>query len=214
MVAKRRKKRYERRHTPKKIFIAVLLILTSTLIFFEIRLKPIVSSVAQTYAQSLATGLINESVAVVLKEMDINEQELDIISRSDDGSIHSISSNTVLTNQLKSAVTLKVQEAILNVRGYRLDIPLGTIIGSELLSGRGPSVPVYVSLSGTVDSDFTSHFESGGLNQTVHTLSINVNAHLTIVMPLASSTAEVKTSVPVSENVIVGSVPSGMILRQ
>ena len=211
MVAKRHRRRG--RGTQKKLFVFMVLLLILTILFLELRLKPIVTYTAKTYAQSLATTLINQSVADVLGEMNITGEELDTISRNNDGSITSISSNTVLTNKLKSAVTLRVQENIVNICGYRVDVPLGTVIGGELINGRGPSIPIYISLSGNVDSDFVSEFESGGVNQTVHKLSIRVCAKITVVMTFSSAVTEVETSVPVSENVIVGNVPSGMIYK-
>lgn len=210
MVAKKRRKGS---CVKRRFIIILIIILILTAVFFEIRLKPIAASVAKTQAQTLATVLINQSVTDVLTEMNINDEELDTITRTSDGAVTSISGNTVLTNKLKSAITLRVQESIVNVRGYRVEIPLGTIIGGELISGRGAGVPIYVSLSGTVESDFISEFESGGVNQTVHKLSVEVTAKITIIMPLSTAETEVKTTVPVSENIIVGSVPSGMIMR-
>lgn len=200
-------------HVKRKILIIFITVTVLTAAFFEIRLKPIAASVAKTQAQTLATVLINQSVTDVLTEMNITDEQLDTITRTADGAVTSISGNTVLTNKLKSAITLRVQESIVNVRGYRVEVPLGTIIGGELINGRGTGIPIYVSLSGTVESDFISEFESGGVNQTIHKLSVEVKAKITIIMPLSTAETEVKTTVPVSENIIVGSVPSGMIMR-
>ena len=199
-------------HVKRKILIIFITVTVLTAAFFEIRLKPIAASVAKTQAQTLATVLINQSVTDVLTEMNITDEQLDTITRTADGAVTSISGNTVLTNKLKSAITLRVQESIINVRGYRVEVPLGTISGGELINGRGTGM-IYVSLSGTVESDFISEFESGGVNQTIHKLSVEVKAKITIIMPLSTAETEVKTTVPVSENIIVGSVPSGMIMR-
>ena len=160
----------------------------------------------------MASGIINQSVNDVLEEMNISSEELDTTVRTSGGSITSIGSNTVLMNKIKSAVSLRIQENLSDVRSCEVDIPIGTIIGGDFLNGRGFNVPICISFSGNAESDFTGEFESGGLNQTVHKLSINVKAKLTIIMPLSSIDTEVCTSVPLSENVIVGSVPSGMLV--
>ena len=80
------------------------------------------------------------------------------------------------------------------------------MISGELFSGLGPSLPVFISLSGNVKSDFESTFEAGGLNQTVHRLSLHISAEINIIMPLNSVSTTVETSVLISETVIAGRV--------
>ncbi len=125
-----------------------------------------------------------------------------------------IAANTVNTNRLKNDITLRIQESLSGISNHRVDVSLGTIIGGELLSGLEPSIPIWLSLSGNVSSDFDSSFEQGGVNQTVHRLSLAITADVTIVMPLKSVTTTVQTSVLIGETVIVGHVPSGMLLSR
>lgn len=129
---------------------------------------------------------------------------------SADGAITSISTNTVITNRLKNLITVRTQEALSNIRSKRVDVPVGTIIGGELFNGVGPCLPVYISMSGTVSSDFEEEFESGGINQTVHKLSVRISAEINIIMPMTSCTENVETTVMVGETVIVGDTPNGI----
>ena len=75
-------------------------------------------------------------------------------------------------NQLKSSILQRVQEQL----GEHLDtgVPLGTLLGSELLHGRGPNIPVRLTLSGNVTADFESTFESAGINQTKHRICLHI----------------------------------------
>lgn len=204
----RKKNRRKRRKLPLIIIILVL-----TVLFFEVRLKPITEAVSEIQAQALATEIINKSVLDIIDETGLTTEELESISYSPDGRVASVSTNTVTTNRLKNAVTLRIQESISGITNHRVNIPLGTIIGGEIISGTGPSVPLFISLSGNVSSDFESSFEQGGMNQTVHSLSLNVSADINIIMPLSSVSTTVETSVLIGETVIVGSVPSGAVLR-
>ena len=129
------------------------------------------------------------------------------------GRITAVCSDTIVTNKLKNDITLRIQENISGIRSRRTDIPLGTITGYELFNGLGPSIPLFISLSGNVRSDFESTFESGGLNQTVHKLSVKISAEITVLMPLGSYSTNVDTSVLIGETVIVGETPSGMVIN-
>ena len=193
-----------------KALIITISIITSFIFILEVRLKPIVESVSEIQAKSLVTQIINSSVEEILLETGITCEDLESVSCSEDKKVTAISSDVIMTNKLKNAVLLRIQENISNICSRRVDVPLGTIIGGELLNGQGPCVPVYVSLSGNVTGDFDSTFESGGLNQTVHKLSMNISVDVNILMPVGSSSANVTGSVLIGETVIVGEVPSGM----
>lgn len=207
---------HRRRHGNKtaKIIIIIFIILIITITFLEIRLKPVIRSVASVEARSFATLTINETVTDILDEMNINEEELENVTKSSDGTIASVSTNTVITNKLKNLITTRTQEALSNIRSKRIDVPVGTIIGGELFNGVGPAIPVYISLSGTVNSDFDEKFESGGINQTVHKLSMKISAEINILMPMTSCTENVETTVLIGETIIVGETPNGMLMQE
>lgn len=209
MVARRNHGSFKNR---RRLCVLILLLLL-VFLFLELRIKPIASSVAEIQARAMATEIVNRSVCEVLEETGITCDELEHISYTEGQKITAISSDTVMTNKLKNAVTLRIQEELENVRSKRVDIPLGTLLGSELTNGQGPSVPVYLSLSGNVKSDFAAEFESGGLNQTVHKLSLQITIELTILLPLSSVNTTVETSVLIGETVIIGDVPTGMIMK-
>lgn len=206
-----RKHRQFSRTCKKRIFI-FLIILTLLIVFFEIRLKPVVEGVACVQAQSLSTLLINRTVTDILEETAITCEDLESISKDNNGMISAINTNTVMINKLKSIISVRIQEQLSEVRNRRVDIAFGTILGSKLFNGCGPSIPLYISLSGNVNSDFESTFESGGVNQTVHKLSVKISADINIIMPMTTLSTSVETSVLVGETVIVGSVPTGMLL--
>ena len=56
--------------------------------------------------------------------------------------------------------------------------------------------------------DFVSCFEEVGINQTKHSIYINANTTISIVLPVASVPVTVSTAILVVENIIVGKVPS------
>lgn len=203
--------RKKKRHPARLWILTAVLVLI--VLFFEMRLKPVTASVAVIHAQSIATAVINRSVSEILAESGIQTEQLETVTYSQENTVTSVQSDTVLVNRLKNDITLRIQENLAGIQNYQANIPIGTIIGGEILSGMGPSVPLMISLSGNVYSDFASTFEQGGINQTVHKLTLNVSAEVNIIMPMNAVSTTVQTSVLIGETVIVGNVPSGMVLR-
>lgn len=203
--------RKRKRHTKALILLSALVI--CMVLFLELRLKPVTDGIAEIQAQALATEFISRSIDEVFSETGITAEEIEKVTYSTQNTVTSVFTDPVTANRIKNAVTLKLQDKLSGVKNHQVDVPLGTIVGGELLSGTGPSVPIYITLSGNVFSDFESTFEQGGMNQTVHKLSLRVTAEINILMPLDSITTRVETSVLIGEAVIVGEVPDGMLLH-
>ena len=195
----------------RKIIAVLLAVIIVSVIFLEVKLKPVIAAASLVQAKSFAVTAINETTVNILDEMNITNEELENVTVSEDGTVRAISSNTVTTNKLKNKITLKAQEALSNIQNERIDIPIGTVIGGELLTGKGPCIPVYISISGTVSSDFEESFESGGINQTVHKLSVRISADINIITAMTSASETVTTSVLIGETVIIGDTHDGMI---
>ncbi len=203
-------KRYRKRNRFPKFPFILILIVTAFFIFLEIRVKPVINGFAEVNAKSLATSAINHSVAEILEENEITCEDLENISYSN-SRITAINSNTVNVNKLKSSITLRIQRNLSDIKNREIHIPIGSLIGGELMHGRGFTIPVNISMSGNVNTDFISSFEHGGINQTVHTLSVKVSADVTVRLPNGYTNTSVETTVLIGETVIIGEVPSGIL---
>lgn len=197
----------------KKFIFLLTALIISAIMFLELRICPIVRQTAGIQSKALAVLAINQTVNDIIEEMNITCEELETVSADENGRVTSISTNTVNTNKLKNIITVRVQEQIGNIKNREIDIPLGTIIGGEIFSGQGVEIPVYISMTGNVESDFESEFESGGINQTVHKLSVRISADITVIIPFSTVNETVCTTVLIGETLIVGTTPSGMIVR-
>ena len=191
-----------------RLIVLLIIIITAGAAFLELRLRPVIGCISSLQAKSLATTEIAETVTDILQSSGIGAEELETVQTDSSGAICAITTNAAEANRLKNLITVQVQENLSKIRNRRVDVPLGTILGSNLLSGTGPGVPVYISLSGTVETNFSAVLESGGINQTVHRLSVEITADINVVTPLYSCKESVSTSVLVGETLIVGKTPA------
>lgn len=86
-------------------------------------------------------------------------------------------------------------------------IPTGTLLNGDLLTGRGPRIPVKISLSGAAATQMSSYFESAGINQTSHRLVMDITVTLYAAIPGNDATTTLETSFIIAETVLVGKVP-------
>ena len=111
-------------------------------------------------------------------------------------------------NFLKSTITLAVQEKVVNMGKRNVKIPIGTFSGTEILNGRGPKIPLHVTMTGSVVTDFKSEFIEAGINQTKHRLYLNISTNVFALIPGFPVNTSINTDIIVAETVIVGEVPS------
>ena len=89
----------------------------------------------------------------------------------------------------------------------RLGIPVGNLILPEMLSGRGPQIPVDILSIRNSDAAFESFFTEAGINQTLQQLTMEISVDVSILVLGRSESFTVSSQVVVAETIIVGQVP-------
>ena len=161
-------------------------------------------------AKARAVQLVSEAVEKSLAGQEEPVSAMVSIQYAESGEIASLTTDMAQLNVLKSRLLAGVQQELGESVHIDLGVPVGTLLGGGLLHGRGPEVPVRVTLSGNVEAEFESEFTSAGINQTKHTVVLRVKTTVYTFLAGKQGSAEVETSVPVAETVIVGQVPELM----
>lgn len=200
-------KKFRRRLQPKHKRLLLVICAVGLLLLFDMQLHPLVKTFSQAAAKRVCVEAINTAVAETLtKEADVYS-ELVNITKDASGTITSIQSNSLEMNRLKAELSLAIEKKITSVEAREINIPLGTIIGGELLSGRGPKIKIIIDLAGNVFTQMSSIFESAGINQTHHKIMLNVKCDIYIIMPGFTTSSSLNTDFCIAETVIVGKVP-------
>lgn len=189
-------------------FLLFLVVLIGILFFVDCQLRPLVHAMVINQAKVISNNIINQVVLQEMEQEGVQYDDLVCIERGTDGQILAIGANAVKINELKAAVSLHSQEKIGDMIEKTIQIPIGTIIDSEFTRGRGPKIPLHLSLSGNIQTEFVSQFESAGINQTRHQIYLIVHSNLFGVIPgYYQASTETVTSVMIAETIIVGEVP-------
>lgn len=192
------------------IMIFIMSILIGSFIYVDNSLRPTITVLAETKALELANRSINKAVGDKVKEK-INYSDLVYTKLDAQGKISMIQSNTIMMNQIASDVALEIQNELKQVKTTTSYIPIGTALNSPILARYGPQLKVSIEPIGTVSVDFKTSFESAGINQTRHTIYLEAKTQVKVVIPLTTSTKEVKVKIPICETIIVGEVPESYV---
>jgi sporulation protein YunB len=191
-------------------FVAVVALVAGLVSFALANLNPVVISMAEARARQLAVEAINQAVAEVM-EAAVSYSDLIQVSTDSNGRVTMIRANTLLMNDLASRTALAVQRNLATLEDEGVSLPLGAALGVKVLSGSGPRILVGVVPVGSVTTRFLTAFESAGINQTRHEISLEASTQMRIVIPTGASTVSVSAIVPVAEAIIVGEVPSSYV---
>ncbi|HEY8393327.1 MAG TPA: sporulation protein YunB [Thermaerobacter sp.] len=187
-----------------RLALAAVLVLLAGLAF-ERALAPGLLVIARREAEIRAIQAITE---VVQREVAGRYRPEEVVHvRYEAGRPVFLQVNTPLIVRVQASVQRAVQERLNALREEPVRVPAGAALGSELLAGRGPAIPVRVLPLGRVDIDVRSRFESAGINQVRHSIDLVIRTSIRVAIPLYGDTVPVEVPVPLVDTVIPGEVP-------
>lgn len=206
------KKRRLRRKLKFKVKLCLVLLLTIIVaVFLDAQLRPVIQSMAQYRAKNMATQIMNQAVYEVLDQKSDLFDNILTIQKNQEGNITAVEANTSAINRIQSDLSDSIVNSFMNMVGQEnneIDIPLGTLLGIQLFSGRGPEIQMKIVPNGAVKTVTESKFISSGINQTLHQIVVNVEATVTAIIPGYTTSVVVPANYILAETLIVGSVPN------
>ena len=218
MLVKRVRRKYRRRprfylglRLPRvsKKLIWPLLILAALVFFYFLlagNLRQVSGQVALTEANDLVTRRVTQAVNRRIQAGGFDYSDFVTIERDGDGNVTAIATDTAKINLLSAELLSDIVGAN-DQNMMEIDIPVGTLIGSQFLQGRGPRVPVKVYMLATSTATFRNELSDAGINQTKHQILLDVAVNIKIMIPWQTVNTTVTSEVLVAETVIVGKVP-------
>lgn len=170
-------------------------------------LRSLLGNLAVTRVSNMVGRVVMEAVSDAVNSGEIQYNDLISLEKDTDGGIAALQSNMAEFNRLQSAITKDILDRLGQVSEMDLTIPLGTLTGSALLVGRGPSLSVRMQSLGSCSAHFENQFDQAGINQTTHRILLCVDVSMSILLPGFRTSTQVSNAFSVAETVIVGDVP-------
>ncbi|MEG2234726.1 MAG: sporulation protein YunB, partial [Oscillospiraceae bacterium] len=151
----------------------------------------------------------NKAVVAELERLYVDYDGLvTVVKDPVSGQIIAIETNAVEVNKLKAILTDAVNDKLAGITEQSVRIPIGTLTGIEILSGRGPKIRLKMLPSSYVETNLVNKFDTAGINQTHHQIMIEFKVKMTAILAPYSTSVDVSTNVCIAETVIIGAVPN------
>ena len=124
--------------------IALALILLGLFFLADLRFRPVVETINAYECHSAVTNIINDAVMSELELEGADYSRLVNLTTNAEGEIISLESNVMSINRLKTGVSSRIERELERISAISIDIPICTLVGIELLHGRGFSVGMSV----------------------------------------------------------------------
>ncbi len=208
--------RYPRRRCirmrKKRTLLCVPLLVTAVLSFLvfrslSIKLKPMIETLARSKAINLIAVAISEETDLALSGDGVEYSDFVSAVTDESGQISMLSLRTADSTRFKRLVTERLADRLESLDPSTLAIPLGTLTNVIPFSALGPSVRVRVQSVGDIQTSYVNEFTSAGVNQTKHSIYLQVDVTVYLLIPGDIVPVTVQDRVCVAETIIVGEVP-------
>ena len=187
--------------------LIVFLILAVAFVVLRGKYRDVVRELAQTQVKNSTSDLTNDAIAKQIANGNIAYDRLVFFEKDLEGKITALKTNMSEVNRLKTDILNIINDEILALDASSIGIPIGSLFLPELLSGKGPAIPVHILSIRNSDAAFVSHFEQAGINQTLHKLTMLVSIDVSVLALAETTSFTMESEVVVAETVIVGDVP-------
>ena len=206
---KKDKKTKKRKRSKKRILtvlFALLFLGVFLFIHFQRNVTRVLISISEATMRASTTIAVNDAVYYTLSD-EMRYNDLVTITRKENGDITAVSANALKINKIARDTASISQSNLKNLSLNGIPVPLGALTGIEAFAGLGPSIHFRIIPVSSVTCGFSSYFESVGINQTKHSIYLNVLVDISIVMPSKTENFAVTTDILVGESVIIGNIP-------
>lgn len=184
-------------------FLAAFVITVVSIYFSSDR---IVVSFAEKTFDSIISSASYHAVDIIVEEK-YNYSDLIKIRTDSSGNVGMIITDSYAVNKLATTAATKAYDYLTAEIDKGVEVPVGAFTGIRLISGFGAKVRMKVISVASVKCDFISEFAQAGINQTRHSLYLNINCIVNVVTKTKTETINDKITILVFDNLIVGKVP-------
>lgn len=186
--------------------LAGVVMLFSMGVVVDAALRPILEQVAAQQVHLAVVRLINEAVYDQLGN-GVAYQQLINVSTDADGRVTLMQPDTVKITRLVTSIARDLEEKLGNLSREDIKVPLGMLTGNSLLADKGPNLTLALLPLGSVSVNIHDEFSAAGINQTRHSIMLDIVVDMGILLPFQSTFTQITDTLPIVESVIVGPIP-------
>ena len=199
------------------VFAIILSIILVTLI--DKKITPIVMDYSKSEIKKIASIIINRSIRDDLLEDGILDN-LFIVTK-DNNEILAVTLDSVIVNKITNRISDACEDNLRKIekgqyadlkKEFNIDkeyflVPSGIVFANSILSNVGPKIPITLKIIGNVTSGIDADVKEYGINNSLITISVEINVELMVILPFSSDYVSITNYVPIAIKLIHGKVP-------
>ena len=188
--------------------------------YFARKSNEILLPMAESKVRKVVTMMINSACDEAMIGNNLYE-----INKDSNDEIKMVTYNSFEVTKLINQVTDNIQLMIRDVENNQLDyygnrnsvggviaeVPFGVIFGNSLLANLGPKIKIRLNFLGDIVSNIETEVKPYGINNAYVELRIYLEVTARILLPFVSEKVVISNVIPISMNIVQGSVPNGYI---
>lgn len=223
MRLKRYKKKKFSRYISRGIIIIIISLVCSFFIidYFAEKSNEILLPMAESKTRKVVAMVINSATDDV-----VISNDLYVINKNSDDVINMVSYNSFEATKLINEITRNIEEMIMDVENGELDyygnknnieggviaeIPFFVIFGNSMLANIGPKIKLRLNILGDITSNIETEVKPYGINNAYVEMRVSLTVTARIILPFVSEKVVISNLIPLSVNIVQGSVPNGYI---
>ena len=198
---------WSRRQKRCCVLLVCLVLVAGIMLRLDCKLRPAILEIALSDLETVVNNTIDQVCIQDAADGEITYSKLVQLQYDQNGKLQGLTTDMATLNVLRADMTRAIGQALGKVEEHPIQVPLGTAWGTALFSDLGPNIPVQVLSLESIAGYFESSFASAGINQTRHRILLDVDVHVSILLPGLTTYTKVSNEISVAETVIVGGVP-------
>lgn len=198
------------RTTPGMWVSALAISLLSLLAYADYRVRPMVQASARAIAMRAATVALNDAINGEIA----SDAEFDKIVQIDTaagGKMAAAHVNFAAVTDIQAAATKRADQVLHGLSETTLRLPWTQVVGGTLFTTFAPNIPVRMTFIGDAHSAVVMETKTVGVNQSVHTVYLDITADVNVIAPFVSGPLAVHSRVPIAYVVLAGEVPNTFV---
>ena len=145
-------------------FFSAAVVITLALVGMT-HLRSLLGNLAVTRVSNMVNQLVVAAVDEAVRSGEVQYERLITFEKDNEGHITALHSNMAGFNALQASISEDILQRMEEVSTSDLEIPLGTLTGSAMLAGRGPSFTVRMQTVGSCSAAFVNDFSDAGIDR-------------------------------------------------
>jgi len=190
-----------------RILVSIGAVVIAAVICFDCWFRPVVERLVEYRCKLIADRAVSRAITMHLDVTDTDYSDIISFVYDENGNVGAMRTNPVKINSMKAAIMELVNKELGLLDSEKVGIALGTLTGVSYLYGTGAELVFSVKPTGVARSKLLSKFESSGINQTMHSVILEVYTEISPLIPGLSDSFFVTNEFVISQTIIVGEVP-------